>query len=55
MGKARSHINPQSLLTKIENENAKIKMLVNSYRDRTFRDDELLANDSDHSKNDVLS
>lgn len=40
------------LLNKIDNENAKIKMLVNSFRDRSFKEDEL--NDSEISKNDIL-
>lgn len=40
------------LLNKIEKENAKLKMLVNSFRDRSFKEDDL--NDSDLSKNDIL-
>jgi hypothetical protein len=40
------------MLSKIETENAKIKLLVSSFRDRSFKEDGL--SDSDLSKNDIL-
>ena len=43
------------LLNQIDHEHQKLKMLINSFRDKTCKQDDSLFNDSDGSKHEVLS
>jgi hypothetical protein len=46
---------PAVLINHIDHEHQKLKMLINSFRERSPRHDDSLFNDSDRSRNEVLS